>query len=161
MARPTARPTTSPDKVRRIPPLPKDPVSAADKAELQKGADELGQEIESLRTALKGKPALLDLLPDVQIFHNAVRYALDLRRDLQRKKEVPIARKLLRAGMERAKALARARPLDDATGLVVRGYVSKIDGSVQPTAWSCRRRTSRTRRTSTGSTSGATAAARR
>ena len=30
-----------------------------------------------------------------------------------------------------------------------------------PTAWSCRRRTSRTRRTSTGSTSGATAAARR
>ena len=121
------------DKVRRIPPLPKDPVSAADKAELQKGADELGAEIDSLRTALKGKPALLDLLPDVQIYHNAVRYALTYDEIFDAKKEVPIARKLLQLGLERAKALKEGKaPWTTQTGLVVRGYVSKIDGSVQP-----------------------------
>src|SRR5262245_4224189 len=64
------------DKVRPVPPKPKDAVSMTEKAELQKGVNELGAEIESLRTSLKDKPDLLALLPDVQIFHNAVRYAL-------------------------------------------------------------------------------------
>ena len=34
-------------------------------------------EIEALRGSLKDKPELLALLPDVQIYHNAVRYALN------------------------------------------------------------------------------------
>jgi Prolyl oligopeptidase family len=121
------------DKVRPIPPKPKDPVSATDKAELQKGSDELGAEIESLRSALKGKPDLLALLPDVQIFHNAVRYALTYDEIFDAKKEVPYARKQLELGKERAKALKTgSAPWSVQTGLVVRGYVSKIDGSVQP-----------------------------
>jgi hypothetical protein len=122
-----------PDRVRRIPPLPKDPISADVKAELQRGIDELGREIESLRTELKGKPQLLGLLPDVQIFHNAVRYAITYDEIFDAKREVPLARKQLAAGMERAKALeAGHAPWTTQTGPIVRGYVSKIDGSVQP-----------------------------
>jgi dienelactone hydrolase len=101
--------------------------------ELQRGADELGREIESLRTALKGKPQLLDLLPDVQIFHNAVRYALTYDEIFDAKREVPFARQQLEAGMQRAKALREGQaPWTTQTGPVVRGYLSKIDGSVQP-----------------------------
>ena len=57
-------------------PPPGVEVPAADRDELQAGVDALGKEIDDLRTALKDKPALLDLLPDVQIYYNAVRYAL-------------------------------------------------------------------------------------
>jgi Prolyl oligopeptidase family len=122
-----------PDKVRRIPPLPKDPVPAEVKAELQRGAEELGKEIDSLEVALKGKPQLLDLLPDVQIFHNSVRYALTYDEIFDAKREVPLARKQLEVGMQRAKALREGRaPWTMQTGPIVRGYVSKIDGSVQP-----------------------------
>jgi pimeloyl-ACP methyl ester carboxylesterase len=122
-----------PDNVRRIPPLPKDPVSAEIKAELRHEADELGQEIESLRSALKGKAALLDLLPDVQIFHNAVRYAVAYDEIFDAKREVPFARKQLTAGRERAKDLRDGKaPWTTQTGPVARGYVSRIDGSVQP-----------------------------
>jgi pimeloyl-ACP methyl ester carboxylesterase len=122
-----------PDKVRRIPPPPKDPAPADVKAELQHGVDELGKEIESLRTELKGKPQLLDLLPDVQIFHNAVRYALTYDEIFDAKREVPFARKQLAAGMDRAKALRSGQaPWTTQTGPVARGYVSRIDGSVQP-----------------------------
>jgi len=121
------------DKVRPVPPKPKDPVSATDKAELQKGVDELGAEIDSLRNTLKGKPDLLALLPDIQIFHNSVRYAITYDEIFDATREVPFARKQLQLGMERAKALkAGSAPWTVQTGLVVRGYVSKIDGSVQP-----------------------------
>src|SRR3954468_9132293 len=41
------------------------------RGELQKAAAELGNEIEQLKSSLASKPQLLDLLPDVQIFHNA------------------------------------------------------------------------------------------
>ena len=81
---------------------------------------------------MKGKPALLELLPDVQIYHNAVRYALK-HNEFFNAREVPVAKKLLQQGMERAKQLREGKaPWNTATGLVVRGYVSKIDGSVQP-----------------------------
>ena len=63
------------DNVRRIPP-PGVAVPDADKAELAAGVETLGKEIDALRAELKGKPAL-DLLPDVQIYHKAVKWALD------------------------------------------------------------------------------------
>jgi dienelactone hydrolase len=132
-----------PDKVRPVPP-PGVAVPAEDRADLQAGVDALGKEIDGLRAALKGKPALLDLLPDVQVYHNAVRYALTYNeffgtketptaKELTAKKEVAIARALLKQGMERAAQLKEGKPAwPTQTGLVVRGYVSKIDGSVQP-----------------------------
>src|SRR5262249_6601958 len=108
------------DKVRPVPP-PGVAVPAEDRAELQAGVDALGKEIDELRAALKGKPALLDLLPDVQVYHNAVRYALTYNeffgtketpttKELTAKKEVAIARALLKQGMERAAELKEGKP---------------------------------------------------
>ena len=121
----------SAEGVRRIPP-PGVTIPAADRAELEAGVAELGRKIETLRTSLKAKPALLGLLPDVQIFHNAVRYAL-VYDEFYNVKEAADARAHLKAGMERAAQLeAGTVPWTTQTGLVVRGYVSRIDGSVQP-----------------------------
>lgn len=119
------------DKVRPVPP-PGIKLDDADRAKLQDGVDALGKEIAQLRQDLKNKPALLELLPDVQIYHNAVRYALTYDEFFD-KKEVVVAHKLLEQGTERAKQLRSGKtPWTTATGLVVRGYLSKIDGSVQP-----------------------------
>jgi dienelactone hydrolase len=120
-----------PAKVRPVPP-PGVEVPAADRAELEAGVAELDRAIAALEPVLKDQPRLAGLLPDVRIFHHAVRYALAYHEffDL---KEIPSARELLRLGRERAAELAAGKaPWTEATGLVVRGYVSKIDGSVQP-----------------------------
>jgi len=120
-----------PDKVRAVPP-PGISLSDADRTQLQAEVESLGKEIEQLRQDLKDKPALLELLPDVQIFHNAVRYALTYN-EFYNPKEPAIAHKLLAQGTERAKQLREGKaPWTTANGLVVRGYQSKIDGSVQP-----------------------------
>jgi dienelactone hydrolase len=120
-----------PGKVRPLPP-PGIAIEDADRVPLQAGVEALGKTIEQLRQDLKGKVALLELLPDVQIFHNAVRYALTYN-EFYNKKEPAIARKLLAQGAERAQQLREGKaPWTTATGLVVRGYQSKIDGSVQP-----------------------------
>lgn len=119
------------DKVRRIPP-PGIKISDADRAELGEGVAKLGKEIEALRTELKSKPALLELLPDVEIYHKAVDWALRYD-EFFKTNETRSARALLAHGAERAQSLRDgAAPWLSATGLVVRGYVSRIDGSVQP-----------------------------
>ncbi len=119
------------DRVRPIPPKGI-ALAEADRSELQAGVDALGQEIEALRTALKSKPELLSLLPDVQIYHNAVRYAL-AHDEFFKLREVSVARALVRQGQERARQLRAGKAAwNMATGLLVRGYLSKIDGSVQP-----------------------------
>jgi len=138
---------------RKLNPPPGVVVPAAVKAELTAGAAALGREIEALRSSLKAKPALLALLPDVQIYHNAVRYAVE--DDIfTSTNQFNSARGLLKVGSERAKQLAAGNaPWNTKAGLlalkkelegkaktpttlthipVVRGYVSKIDGSVQP-----------------------------
>jgi hypothetical protein len=120
-----------PDKVRRVPP-PGIDVPAGERQELQAGVEELGKEIDGLRAALKGKPQLLELLPDVQVYLKAVDWALRYN-EFYKPAEFKTAHTLLKEGMERAKQLREGKaPWTTATGLVVRGYVSKIDGSVQP-----------------------------
>ena len=119
-----------PDQVRRIPP-PGVKIAAADREFLEQSVAAMGKEIAALQRDLQGK-AHLDLLPDVRIFHNAVRYALKYD-EFQNLKEAAVARLLLKHGFERAKQLREGKPAwITATGLVPRGYVSKIDGSVQP-----------------------------
>ncbi len=120
-----------PPPTKQPPPLGL-PVPEPDRAELSAGVAALGKDIDALRAALKAKPQLLVLLPDVQVFHNAVRYALDYNEFFDAK-QFPIAKNLLALGTERAKELREGKPSwTSATGPVVRGYVSKIDGSVQP-----------------------------
>jgi hypothetical protein len=121
----------SPDNVKRIPPAGV-AVPSADRAELESGLAEFKREIETLRTELKGKPALFELLPDVQIYYEAVRIALAYDEFFDAK-EIPIAKTLVKQGRERARLLGEGRaPWTTQTGLVVRGYLSRIDGSVQP-----------------------------
>ncbi len=120
-----------PDKVKRVPP-PGVKIADDARAELTAGVAVLGKEIDALKNSLKGKPELLELLPDVQIFHKAVDWAL--RHDeFFNSNQVSVARNFLKQGGERAAALRDGKsPWTTQTGLVARGYLSKIDGSVQP-----------------------------
>ena len=113
-------------KPARVPP-PGLAIAEKDRAALRAGADALAKEIESLRSSPQR-----ELLPDVEIFHKAVDWALRYD-EFYRSNDVGVARALLKTGLERAKQLREGKPAWlTATGLVVRGYVSKIDGSVQP-----------------------------
>jgi hypothetical protein len=120
-----------PDKVRPIPPKGID-VPEAQRKELNHLLAEFGKEIAALPAELKSKPVLVDLLPDVEVYHKAVRYALTYG-ELYGKGELKEARNLLEQGRTRAKQLRAGKSAwTTATGLVVRGFRSKIDGSVQP-----------------------------
>jgi len=111
-------------------PAPGVEVPAADKVELEAGLKELGAEIETLKKELKAP--LADLLPDVEIYHKAVRTALQYNEFLD-VKEIANGKAILKVGLQRAKELKDGKPAwPSATGLVVRAYVSKIDGSIQP-----------------------------
>ena len=106
-------------------------ISQSDRAELEKGVAQLGRVIEALRAQTRGT-AEERLLPDVQIYHKAVDWPLRYNEFL-RTNETALAGTLLKQGLERARQLGEGRaPWLTATGLVVRGYLSKIDGSVQP-----------------------------
>ncbi len=119
------------ENVRKIPP-PGVPIPAEVREQLEAGITRLGAEIAEVRSAIERKPALLELLPDVQIFYNAVRYAV-ANEEFFNVREFAGAQQLLEQGMERAKLLREGKaPWETQTGLVVRGYISKIDGSVQP-----------------------------
>ncbi|HWE97954.1 MAG TPA: prolyl oligopeptidase family serine peptidase [Tepidisphaeraceae bacterium] len=115
-----------PAHVRLIPPIGND-LEPSEKQSLQHGLDELGAAIDGLRKELADKPALLAFLPDVQIFYNAVQYPLADHENI----DVGMARRALAHGMARAAALREGKtPWTSVTG--PRGYVSRIDGSVQP-----------------------------
>ncbi len=124
-----------PKKVKRI-PAPGVPLKPEDRGALEKDTAALGQEIDALKESLKDKPQLLELLPDVQIYYNAVHYAMKYDEFFSEKtlaKDIASAKTLLAQGHERATALqAGEAPWNSKTGAIVRGYVSKIDGSVQP-----------------------------
>ena len=121
----------TPPPTKQTPP-PGIEVPEPERAELTAGVTALGKEIDAMRGELKSKPQLLALLPDVQVFHNAVRYALAYGEFFDAK-QFHIAKNLLALGTARAKELREGKPSwTSATGPVVRGYVSKIDGSVQP-----------------------------
>src|ERR1041384_5947865 len=77
-----------PDKVRPVPPRGAD-ISAEVRDELASGADRLGSEIESLRNDLKGKSNALALLPDIQIFEKAVRWAVQYNEMFNATNDVP------------------------------------------------------------------------
>jgi dienelactone hydrolase len=108
---------------RPVPP-PGVAVSDNDRKDLEAGLARLNGAVASL-----GKHALL---PDVLIFREAVRYALTYNEFFDAP-DIPKAKALLTEGQKRAEQLLHGEaPWTRATGLVVRGYVSKIDGSVQP-----------------------------
>ncbi len=119
------------DQVRRVPP-PGVAVPDSTRAELSAEVARLGADLEALKTDLAKKPALLARLPDVQIYHKAVDWALRYD-EFFRTNELDSARLQLKVAAERVAALrAGSAPWTAQTGLVVRGYKSRIDDSVQP-----------------------------
>ncbi|MGL6075304.1 MAG: prolyl oligopeptidase family serine peptidase [Fimbriiglobus sp.] len=124
------------EKVRPIPPVGQT-VPAELRETLQKSLEELNKEIEALREFHKARPYYLELLPDIEIYAKAVRYGLQHNEmyisDKPKRDDAKVSLDLLKRGLERAKELREMKPTWlTATGLVVRGYKSKIDGSVQP-----------------------------
>ena len=118
-----------PENVRRVPKLGVE-VPAADRAKLEEQIGALEKQIAKLRQ--KNDALTRELLPDVLIYHKAAHDALKYQEFFDAK-EIPVAFTLLKEGMERAEQLEKGAPLwPMQTGLVVRGYISKIDGSVQP-----------------------------
>lgn len=118
-----------PTSVRRIPALGIN-VPASDRKELEDGLAELAAAIDKLKEKRDAKTT--ELLPDVQIFFRAVHDALKYQ-EFFAPQEVGKAKQLLKEGRARAAWLAAGEaPWASQTGLVVRGYVSRIDGSVQP-----------------------------
>ncbi len=117
------QPSGSRPTIKPIPPAGIE-VPIADQTELKSGLQQLRAAIDKLR----GNP----LLADVLIYHEAVRYALEYN-EFFKADEIAKAKILLQHGQERARQLAEGKaPWTMATGLVVRGYISKIDKSVQP-----------------------------
>lgn len=118
-----------PTNVRRVPKLGIE-VPADRKAKLEAGLKQLDDKITALKAKKDAKTA--DLLPDVEVYFKAIHDAL-VYQEFFDAKELDPADKILAAGIERADQLAKGEaPWTTATGLVVRGYISKIDGSVQP-----------------------------
>lgn len=107
-------------------------IPAAVRSDLEAGLAQLAREIDSLRSRLRTNPKSQELLPDIEIFHKAVAFTL-ADEMFHKPEEFGYAKDLLKLGMERASQLARGKPeWTTATGLTVRGYTSRLDGSVQP-----------------------------
>ena len=122
-----------PANVRRIPKLGIE-VPAERRAKLEASLADLAGKFNALRDkATKDKDArMAELLADVEVYHKAVHDALAYQEFFDAR-EIDFADRALATGHERADQLAAGQsPWTAATGLVVRGYVSKIDGSVQP-----------------------------
>ena len=113
-------------------PPPGITIDASDRQELAASAAALRRDIDSLSAELSANSPLRPLLSDIDIFHKAVDWALRYNEFFD-VKQVAFAKTLLRQGKERADQLrAGQAPWLEATGLVLRGYRSKLDGSIQP-----------------------------
>jgi dienelactone hydrolase len=118
-----------PENVRRIPELGV-PVPDDRAASMRTSLSQLQEKIAAINS---GKDASAkSLLPDVMIFERAVRCALDYQEFFD-VKDLDKADALLLEGIKRADQLLAGKPeWITQKGLVVRGYISRIDNTVQP-----------------------------
>lgn len=117
--------------VRRIPPAGIE-VPEEVRADLAERTKRLGEALETLRTEVASKTALAERWADAAIFQKAVDWALRYG-EFFRKDEFVEASQQLELGEQRVASLRAGQvPWNDATGPLVRAYVSRIDGSVQP-----------------------------
>jgi dienelactone hydrolase len=113
---------------KRVVPAQGIPVPEEKIAELTAGAAKLLELIDDVQS----EPNARELVADVEIYYNAVQYALE--QDIfHADEDVDNAYVLLSQGKERAnQLLAGAAPWTVEPGLVVRGYKSRLDDSIQP-----------------------------
>lgn len=121
-------------KVRRVPKLGVE-VPAKERAELEAGLKSLAEKIAQLRRPMgdkKSQTFRARYLPDVEVLHKAVADALT-HQEFLADGEVKAGLSLIQLGLDRAVQLqAGEAPWATANGLVIRGFVSRLDGSVQP-----------------------------
>lgn len=124
---PAVTPTPVPKRI----PIPGITLTDTERAELTAATAALRAEIDALKPS---DPKLAALLPDVEVFHKAVDWALRYD-EIMAPKDIAYARTLLTRGRERAAQLREGKaPWLDARGTILRGYRSKLDGSIQPYA---------------------------
>ncbi len=126
---------TPPAPPKRI-PAPGITLTDTERAELTAGVSVLRRDLDSLarQIALTSDTALAALIPDAEIFAKAVEWTL---RDdtFYTVREIAYARTLLTRGTERVAQLrSHLSPWMEATGTILRGHRSRLDGSVQPYA---------------------------
>ncbi len=115
--------------VRQIPKLGIE-VPGDDRQTLEAGLAAIDSAVAQLRG--KKDPKVDALLPDILVFSKAVRSALT-HSEFFKVEEIAKAKRQLAEGKTRAdQLLGGSSPWTSQTGLVVRGYLSKIDGSIQP-----------------------------
>ena len=119
--------TAAPVEPRPVPP-PGIALGEADRHAFEAGLSTFAEQLRPLRA----RPELAPHLPDVEIFYRAVDTAVRYG-ELFAAEDITRAKELLVVGKERALALAAGKtPWLGRPGPVALGYVSRIDGSVQP-----------------------------
>lgn len=120
-----------PDQVRPIPP-PGIAIPETDRLAFEKGLKSLSGELVFLKDAAAKKPFIEPLIPDVEVYHKALEWALKYD-EFFSANDVKAGYALLEEGLLRARALREGKaPWTTQTGPVVRAYRSTIDQSVQP-----------------------------
>jgi dienelactone hydrolase len=106
----------------------------AERTEIGSKTAELAKALEGLRGKFGEGAGSRDAISDVEVCVKAAEWVLKLD-EFREAKDVARTMKLLARGLERANHLAKDRaPWAETSGSVVRGYRSKVDGSVQPYA---------------------------
>ncbi len=117
------------DKVRAVPPVGIE-LSEEHKAKLQTRLDSLSDTISQLR--IPKYKATHRHLPDVEVLHRAVAQAL-YHQEMFHERDIMAAHELLDMAEQRCVQMKQGKaPWTTQHGLVVRGYRSKLDGTVQP-----------------------------
>ena len=120
------------DVARPIPPTGT-PLDAQQQDELEKELAALKQNIVKAKRRLTDQTELLRHFSDIEVFASAVETAITYNEIYDPKKEFPQAKEQLAVAQERLHNLLDASPeWLEQSGLVPRGYRSKIDDSVQP-----------------------------
>jgi len=114
-----------------VPPLGIE-VPADVRTKLTESLKKLRAAIDDAAKAQAENPKLADLLPDIEVYYKGLDWALR-HNEFFKPDEFKTAEEQLAEAMERAAQLKNGNaPWTKQTGLVVRGYKSKIDGSIQP-----------------------------
>lgn len=119
------------ENVRPIPP-PGIAIPTGQREKLESGLQELTQAVDQFRKDSKEDLQKLRLLPDIEVCAKAVRDAM-LYGEFHKDTEVEFAFELLEIGKTRLRQLREGQsPWLRQSGMVIRGYRSEIDESVQP-----------------------------